>query len=119
MSDRHLVATEEELGENGSKVLTEIEGIEIAVYRIDDEFYAISNFCIHASGPLCENGITGDHHVDPQTFEWEYSDSEHVCVCPWHGWMFDIKTGKSVSSDRYAVPTFEVEVSGGEIFVTV
>lgn len=31
--------------------------------------------------------------------------------------MFDVTTGENVDTDRYAIPTYEVEVRDGGVFV--
>ena len=52
--------------------------IEIALFNIGGTFYAISNVCIHQGGPLSKGTLEGD-----------------TVTCPWHGWKYSIKDGKS------------------------
>lgn len=117
MAQEYNVGTVDEL-EDGSRILTEIKGQEIAVFRVEDNFYAVANFCVHQSGPLCEGDLTGQMCVADNGYDWLYDDEERIITCPWHGWRFDVTTGKNVQDDRYRAPTYDVEVRDGDIFVT-
>ena len=117
MTTRHFVAERSELPENGDRVLTEIDGVEIAVFRTNDEFYAVTNFCVHQGGPLCEGELSGKYDVGEDGWEWTYDRQQKNITCPWHGWKFDITTGTSIDDDRYSVPTHEVEIDDETIYV--
>lgn len=117
MSSRHLIARESELVEDGDRVIEEVDGQEIAVFRHGGEYHAVANYCIHQAGPLCEGGLTGAHSLADDGWDWEYDPEERYVACPWHGWLFDITTGRNPKDDRYAVPTYDVEVEAGAIYV--
>lgn len=110
----HKIADVEELSD-GSRVIMEIEGREIAVFRVGDEFHAVANYCVHQAGPLCEGELTG--RTSRNETEWAYDEERRNVVCPWHGWVFDVATGKNVQDERYAVPTYDVDVRDDELFV--
>ena len=62
-------------------VATEIEGLRIALWAIDDEVYATGNICTHAFAYLT------DGHI------------ENGCIeCPLHQGLFDIRSGKALSA---------------------
>jgi len=113
----HRIATTEELSDDGSTVIEEIGGHEICVYRIDGEYYAVANFCPHQGAPLCEGELDGRMVPGDDGWEWQYDDEEKIVACPWHAWRFEVTTGKNVHDDRYAVPTYDVVVRDGDIFV--
>lgn len=117
MTDEYYVAETDHLAEAGSRVIAEVKGQEIAVFNHRGEYYAVANYCIHQAGPLCEGGLTGHMTTDEGGWNWVYEDEEKYIACPWHGWMFDITTGRSPDDKRYAVPTYEVEVRDGSIYV--
>lgn len=117
MGQRHKVATTEELPDDGDRMIVDLEGVEVAIIRHDEEYYALLNFCVHQGGPLCEGETSGRTVVGPDGWEWEYVDEERFITCPWHGWMFDITDGRCVDAEQYRTPTFEVEVENGEIFI--
>lgn len=114
--ERHRVASVDRF-EDGDRVIAEIAGQEIAVFRLDGEFYALANFCAHQGGPLCEGPTTGTTEYDPDGWAWTADEADRVVRCPWHGWRFDITTGESLQSDRYRTPTYDVEIADGEVFV--
>lgn len=117
MPTKHLIADESELSSDGERVIAEVEGQEIAVFRHEGEYYAVANYCIHQAGPLCEGGLTGATTLGDDGWDWIYDDEEKYIACPWHGWMFDITTGRSPKDERYAVPTYDVEVEDGSIYL--
>lgn len=114
---RHRVADAAELAEDGSRVIAEVEGVEVAVFRIEGELHALANFCPHQGGPLCEGELRGRTTVADNGWGWDYDSTEKQVVCPWHGWLFDVTTGQSPDDDRYAAPTYDVELEDGAVFV--
>lgn len=116
MTERHAIADVEEFEGDESRVIAEVEGQEIAVFRHEGEYYALANFCIHQAGPLCEGALSGSISTDEDGWDWVYDDEERYIVCPWHGWMFDIETGRSPKDERYAVPTYDAVVENGTVY---
>lgn len=114
---RYKVATVDELQEDGSRAIADIDGQEIAVFHIDDEYYAMANYCVHQAGPLCQGKLTGYMTGGEDGWEWDYEEDEKAVTCPWHGWKFDVTTGRNIKDDRYAAPTYDVEVDNEEIYV--
>lgn len=116
MSDGRYVADESEFDEEPDRVIADVDGREIAVFRLEGDYYAVANHCVHQAGPLCEGRRTGQTEVASDDFDWEYEDD--TCIeCPWHTWTFDIRTGRHIADDRYAVPTYDVEVEDGSVYV--
>jgi nitrite reductase/ring-hydroxylating ferredoxin subunit len=98
----------------GERIIKEVNGRSIAVFNVEEEYYAMLNYCQHAGGPLCEGELTTQVNKEDERLE---SDSEALVKCPWHGWRFNIDTGMNVDSEKYGVPTFEVEIKDGKILV--
>ncbi|RXK47979.1 Rieske (2Fe-2S) protein [Halorientalis pallida] len=111
----HHVGSEAEL-ESGESILAEVDGIEIAVYHTEDGYFAISNFCVHQGGPLCEGPVTGTLSQDDDG-KLCYDEGTQVVRCPWHGWEFDVETGEHLSRPEYSQPTYDVLVRDGEVYV--
>ena len=76
MSSFIKVATRGELPSGGKK-LAEVDGRAIAVFNVDDAFYAIDDVCTHDGGPLAEGELIGCE-----------------IECPRHGARFDVRTGR-------------------------
>jgi len=113
----YWIASVEELAEDGSRVIEEIEGQEIAVFHIDGEYYALANYCVHQGGPVCEGGLTGRTGVGEDGWELTFEDEGKIITCPWHHWQFDVTTGKDIACNRYTIPTYDVRVEDGEVYV--
>jgi nitrite reductase/ring-hydroxylating ferredoxin subunit len=75
---------------------------EIALARIGDEFYALQHACLHLKGPLGEGKL-----------------EDHLLTCPWHGWQYDVRTGKNDFDLAIQLRTYEVKVEDGEVRVAV
>ena len=82
----------------GKGKAVKFEGKEVAVFRIGEEFFAISNVCPHYGAQLCEGFVRNA-----------------TVMCPWHGWQFDLKTGKGVNYPSQSVKSYAVKVEEGEI----
>lgn len=114
---RYKVASVDELREEGSRAIADIHGQEIAVFHIDGEYYAVANYCAHQAGPLCQGDLTGHMVGGDDGWEWNYEEKEKAVTCPWHGWKFDVTTGRNIKDERYAAPTYDVEVEDGDVYV--
>jgi 3-phenylpropionate/trans-cinnamate dioxygenase ferredoxin subunit len=87
----------------GSARRFEVGGRPVAVVRIGDDFYAISDTCSHADFSLSE----GD--VWPDELEIE---------CPKHGSTFSLVTGEPQSLPATTpVPVYDVVVEGDDVKV--
>jgi nitrite reductase (NADH) small subunit len=80
----------------------ELDGKTVALANVDGKFFAINNTCLHRGGPL------GQGEMDAA-----------VVTCPWHGWQYDVRTGKVAANPAVGVETYPVEVRGEDIFVDV
>lgn len=79
----------------------EVDGIDIAVFNVDGEYYAIEDVCTHDGGVLTGGSVKGDE-----------------IMCPRHGARFSIKTGAALSPPAYeSVATFPVRVEDGMVQV--
>ena len=80
----------------------QVGGKPVAVANVSGKFCALSSRGAHKAGPLGEGELEGN-----------------VVTCPWHGWQYDVTTGKVVTSPSLGVDTYPVEVRGEDIFVEV
>lgn len=91
---RHIVGKVRDFPLGEAKIL-DVAGRSIGVFHIKGAFYALRNRCPHQGAELCKGRITGTTlPSDPGEYLWG-RDGE-ILRCPWHGWEFDIKTGRSV-----------------------
>lgn len=118
MPDKYHVGSKEELSASErARIITEIRGKEISVFEVDGEYHGVLNYCPHQAGPLCEGRVVGDTKIGDDGWTWVSDREGEIISCPWHAWKFDIKDGDCIDDDQYSVPTYEVEVEDGELYV--
>ncbi len=86
----------------GSAKEVEYEGRIYALFNVGGTISAIDGICPHQGGPLADGPLEG------------------TCVtCPWHGWQFDVQTGKTPLGTRIKQAVYEVKVEGQDVLVAV
>ncbi|WP_159882384.1 Rieske (2Fe-2S) protein [Paenibacillus puerhi] len=113
----HYVAHTKEIEEGKSKIV-ELEGRSIGIYRIGDDYYALHNRCPHEGAQLCKGPVCGTT-MPSNVYEYEFGRKGELVRCPWHGWEFEIKTGKSVFSDKVRTRSYKVQVDNGKIGIVL
>ncbi|HUL16266.1 MAG TPA: Rieske 2Fe-2S domain-containing protein [Terriglobales bacterium] len=78
----------------------QVGGTTVALANVGGKFYAINNTCLHRGGPLGQGPLEGT-----------------IVTCPWHGWQYDVTTGKVAQNAAVGVPCYATEVRGDEVFV--
>jgi nitrite reductase/ring-hydroxylating ferredoxin subunit len=115
----HVVGPVAEFAENTHR-LVKIRNIEIGVFNVNGAFYALPNVCPHSFGPLCEGTANGTMACNAAT-GWKHAwvrDGE-ILTCPWHGWEFDIPTGRALARPKVRIRTYPVTVEDGQVVVTL
>lgn len=75
----------------------------IAIFHLDDGFYAIEDRCSHEEAALSEGEIENGK-----------------VECPMHGALFDIKTGKNLSLPAVLpVKSYRVKIENGDLFIDI
>ena len=78
-----------------AKVTLLPSGDRVAVFLMDGKLSAISNACAHQNGPLGEGRIV-----------------DCLVTCPWHGFQYDVRSGRSPAPFTEKVPTYRLRVLG-------
>ena len=85
----------------GEGKVFEAEGQTIALFNVDDTFYAIENACTHVGGSLGEGALVGDQ-----------------VTCPLHGAQFNVASGKVLGPPAGSdVKSFVVTVEGSDVLI--
>jgi nitrite reductase/ring-hydroxylating ferredoxin subunit len=74
----------------------ELDGQPIVLVRSGDQVFAYNDKCPHAFWPLSEGSLNNS-----------------VLECPGHGWEFDIKTGRCLTTPDYCLVAVPVTVEAG------
>lgn len=100
MSKLIKVARVSELSAGEGKVV-DAGGQSIALFNVNGTFSAIGNTCTHKGGPLGEGALVDD-----------------TVSCPWHGAVFNVKTGTCTEGPASSdVKSFPVKVEGDDVLI--
>ena len=110
---RHVVATVDQIPP-GERMLVTIGVREIGVFNVAGEYFAVGNRCPHNGASLCKGRIVGLVEAS-EPGSYQLRRRGELVRCPWHGWEFDLRTGKSwCEPDRTKVRRYETKVEPGE-----
>ena len=84
---------------SGSGVTAWVDDVELAIFRVDDEWLGIDGRCPHQGASLADGSVE-DGRV----------------ACSWHGWQFDLRTGAG-SRAGSSVRTFPVRVDDEGLWI--
>lgn len=105
------------------RIVLDIEGREVGIYFLGDEIRAWHNHCPHQGGPVCQGKIMPRTiqkvGPDQKSLGLGFSETERNIVCPWHGFEFDILTGRHPSNQSVGLRAVPVRVEDGEVIVSV
>jgi nitrite reductase/ring-hydroxylating ferredoxin subunit len=106
----------------GRKIIG-FDRFEVAVFKLDGEFFAYLNQCPHMGGPACQGKMiqkVEELIADDRTSKgFAFSKSKLHVICPWHAFEFDIRTGVHPGNSRMRLRKIGVAVSGGDVVVSV
>jgi nitrite reductase (NADH) small subunit len=102
----------------GQRKLVRVGALEVGVFNVEGELYALPNLCTHQFGPLCQGAVSGTVVAGPETaFRRAWVQDGQVLICPWHGLEFDLTTGRCLAYSRVKLRTYRVEVREGQVVV--
>jgi nitrite reductase (NADH) small subunit/3-phenylpropionate/trans-cinnamate dioxygenase ferredoxin subunit len=99
MSDFHTVCRVDDVIEGEGKTVV-LGNKLIAVFRFQDQFFAIDDVCPHMGASL-SGGYLG----------------EGIVTCPWHAWRFRLADGAWADNPRIKIGCYAVRVEENHIQV--
>jgi nitrite reductase/ring-hydroxylating ferredoxin subunit len=115
VSAEHVVCRADELPP-GERRLVRLGDRSIGVFNVAGSFYALHDRCPHHGGPLCR-GRVGGTTASPAGYELQQVRDGEILRCAWHGWEFEISSGRMLADPRVRARTYPVEVLDGEVVV--
>ncbi len=94
------VAAPANFQEGFAKVTTLPTGDRVAIFLHEGQLSAISNACAHQNGPLGEGKII-----------------DCLVTCPWHGFQYDVRNGRSPAPFTEKIPTYKLRMEKGIVQV--
>jgi len=88
-----------DLKENSGKRFF-IGDIDTAVFKLNNEIFALSNICPHQHAALLFDGFIEDEFI----------------ACPAHGWQFSLRTGKTPEG-RNGISIYETFIEDGWLYI--
>ena len=99
---RVRVASADELS-SGQMTVVHVDGEDVLLARVGEEFFAVDNVCTHGGG-LLEDGF-----LLPEACQVR---------CPLHGGRFDLRTGDATKPPAtLPLTAYRVEVRDGEVLL--
>jgi nitrite reductase/ring-hydroxylating ferredoxin subunit len=100
MSTKIELCSVDEVAEGEAKRV-ETNGLQLAVFNLNGQFYVTDDLCTHGPGLLHEGYIDGD-----------------IVECNFHNGSFNIKTGEVVDPPcMIPVKTYRTSVEGDKVFI--
>ncbi len=90
-----------EIKKKGRKLI-KINNKSIVLFYLEGKVYAIDSVCAHKGGPL-EEGELIDEEI----------------ICPWHAFMYNIKTGACLNSPGYSVKPYKIQIKNDDVMIEV
>jgi nitrite reductase/ring-hydroxylating ferredoxin subunit len=86
----------------GERKIVQVENVSIGVFHHKGSWYALRNSCLHRGGPVCTGLLDGD-----------------TLTCPWHGYQYDLISGKFLADTSTGLEMYPVEVREGQVHLRV
>ena len=97
-----LPLIDSELIPPGTSAEVAADGKIFAVFNVDGVFHVIDGICSHAGGPLGKGTLRGN-----------------VVTCPWHGWQYQVDTGRHCLNSRLGQATYPCRVEDGKVIAEI
>lgn len=94
-----VVGAESEIPDGERKII-QAGNLSIGVFHHKGEWYAIRNLCLHRGGPVAAGRLDGDN-----------------LICPWHGYTYDVTTGRLLLDPTARLDTYPVKIVDGQVIV--
>ena len=101
MNDWKVICRVEDIPVLGSRRVARANGMDVAVFRNDqDQLFAVLDRCPHKGGPLSQGIVFGTS-----------------VACPLHNWTIGLADGCANAPDEGCVPKFSCKVENGKVML--
>jgi nitrite reductase (NADH) small subunit len=92
--------------------------VPVLVSRTDDDrFFSVRSTCPHQRANLSQGYLSGTN-LPSDVGVYEYGRHQEIARCPWHGWEFDLRSGRSLHDpDGQRVKAYTVVVEGDQVIL--
>lgn len=122
-STREVAVAELDDLKERERIVVDVDGTSVGLYYFKGEVRAWLNLCPHQGGPVCQ-GKTMPRTVqrvreDKKSGGLDFSEDERNIVCPWHGYEYDVLTGRHPAHAKLGLKPIPVRVVDGRVQITV
>jgi nitrite reductase (NADH) small subunit len=102
----------------GERRIVKVAGKSIGIFNVKGKYFALLNRCPHMGGHLCEGPITGTA-LPTSGDDYIYGMEGELVRCGWHGWEFEIASGKSLVDPKMQVRAYPVTEEQGSLVIHI
>ena len=104
--------------EDGRPRRVELDGRALVVVRRADRFFALRDTCPHQGARLSDGRVGGTALKCMPGEGIPYGRAGEILTCPWHGWEFDLCSGRSLTNPlQVRVRAYPAWVEAGRVLV--
>jgi nitrite reductase (NADH) small subunit len=103
--------------ETGKFLIKTIGKHSIGAMLLEGKPVLILNYCPHAGAPICKGVVTTFFNQDHSFLS--HKEGQILLRCPWHGWEFELDTGKSFIPSELKLRVFDFEIIEEMLFVFI
>lgn len=119
MMNEHFICKVADIAEGEHRIFA-VDTFEFGVFREGDKVIGWENRCPHSGGPVCQGRIYqkvdekigADHKSQGMCF----TDKRQI-VCPWHGYEFDVVTGRHPADPNVRLKPVDLQLRDGGVFL--
>lgn len=111
------VARASEIPPGGRKIV-ELKGRSIGIFNVQGSFVAVLNVCPHELAPVCLGAVRGTA-LTSMPGEYHWGREGEILACPWHGWEFDLLTGRALADRHKRLRLFPTVVREDTVHVVL
>ena len=102
--------------EREGRLVARAGGREVGVVRdpASGDLHGVRNRCPHHGGPLCLGTLI--NRVDGSAGSYRLA-GRRALRCPWHGWEFDLATGRCLDDPALRAAVYPVRVEGERVLI--
>jgi 3-phenylpropionate/trans-cinnamate dioxygenase ferredoxin subunit len=107
---------------HGKAYPVRVAGRGLVLVRWEDEVFALRNTCPHQGRALADGPVRPRLAVSARSAmfdEVEVQADRPMIVCPWHGWLYDLSSGRCQTDPEIRVRAYRTEIVDGRVLIDV
>jgi 3-phenylpropionate/trans-cinnamate dioxygenase ferredoxin subunit len=101
----------------GECKLVEVKQRSIGLFNVNGTIVAALNVCPHELAPVCR-GRVGGTTLPSRPGEYRWGREGEILACPWHGWEFDLLSGRALADERVRLRLYPVSIEDDTIYIS-